>query len=281
MTLTRLEVAADGTPLPPASRGLWSRVFGGSDLPDDAVRQLRNAEEDPIDAAWLIDAVGASDIRQRADRLDQLAFGQRVFAAANSATERGDAYVALRALSRYRMLMWTLERIGIRAPALYAAAARHAARLGALEGRRGFEAQAQFQGALALVARMARVGTFDVPRTQQMIEQLVALPMTGDGRYAGAVARWLRDDLGAALRPAATKEIAVLAAMSGPAAGDTAIARPITWEGQAYRFDLGAGASARNRRACRSTPRSIWPRPGARSPPRRSRSRISNGSRRA
>jgi hypothetical protein len=72
--------------------------------------------------------------------------------------------------------------------------------------------------------------------------------MTGDGRYAGAVARWLRDDLGAAIRPAATMEIAVLAAMSGPPAGDTAIARPVRWEGQAYRFDLGAGERRRLQR---------------------------------
>jgi len=248
MTLTRLDVAADGTPLPPASRGLWSRVFGGSELPDDAVRQLRSAEEDPIDAGWLVEAVGAADVRQRADRLDQIAFAQRVFAAATSPADRGDAYVALRAMSRYRMLMWTLERIGISAPAAYAAAARHAARLGVLEGRRGFEAQAQFQGALAVIARMTAVRTLDVPKAQHAIEQLVALPMTADGRYAGAVARWIHDDLGAAIRPASTMESAVLAAMSGPPAGDSTIARPITWEGQAYRFDLGAGERRRLQR---------------------------------
>ena len=248
MTLARIQTAADGTPLPPASRGLWSRVFGGSDLADASVRQLRNADEDPIDAAWLADAIGASDIRQRADRLDQIAFAQRAFAEANSLAERGDAYVALRALPRYRMLMWTLERIGIRAPALYAAAARHAARLGALEGRRGFEVLAQYQGALALVARMSSVRTLDVPRAQQLLERLVALPMTSDGRYGGAVAHWLRDDLAAAIRPADTMENAVLAAMSGPPAGDTAIARLVAWEGQTYRFDLGAGERRRLQR---------------------------------
>ena len=59
------------------------------------------------------------------------------------------------------MLMWTLERIGIRAPSAYAQAARQAARLGALDGRRGFEAQAQFQGALAILARAAMVTTLD------------------------------------------------------------------------------------------------------------------------
>ena len=44
-------------------------------------RQLRGVEEDPIDAAWLVEAIGRLDVRQRADRLDQIAFGQRVFGA--------------------------------------------------------------------------------------------------------------------------------------------------------------------------------------------------------
>ena len=247
MTLMRIEVGPDGTPLPPASRGLWSRVFGGADLPDDPVRRLRNAEDDPIDAAWLIDTIGSVEVRLRAERLDQLSFGQRVFAGAAETSERGDVLVALRAFSRYRMLLWTFERIGIRAPAAYATAARRAARIGALEGRRGFEAQAQFQGALALLTRMAGVGTLDAPRAQKLIERLMALPTTEDGRFAGAVARWLRDDLAAAIASAPTTEAAVLAAMSGPAS-DGAIARPVTWEGQGYRLDLGAAERRRLQR---------------------------------
>src|SRR5439155_1489999 len=77
---------------------------------------LRNAEDDPIDAAWLIDTIGSVEVRLRAERLDQLSFGQRVFAGAAETSERGDVLVALRAFSRYRMLLWTVERIGIRAP---------------------------------------------------------------------------------------------------------------------------------------------------------------------
>ena len=167
MTLSRVEAGADGTPVAPAARGFWSRVFGGSDLPDDPARQLRDIDEEPIDAAWLVEAIGPVDVRVRAERLDQIAFGQRLFGAADAAA-RADVLVAVRALSRYRMLMWTLERIGIRAPAVYAQAARQAARLGALDGRRGFEAQAQFQGALAILARAAMVTTLDAAKTQAL-----------------------------------------------------------------------------------------------------------------
>jgi hypothetical protein len=246
MTLSRVEVGADGTPAPPAARGFWSRVFSGHDLPDDAGRQMRGIEEDPIDAAWLADTLGSIDARARADRLDQISFGQRMFGAADDAA-RADVFIAVRALSRYRMLMWTLERIGLRTPSLYAAAARQAARIGAIDGRRGFEAQAQFQGGLAILARAAMVTTLDAAKTRTLIEQLVALPLTEEGRYAGAVARWLRTDLAGAIKPADTTELAVLAAMSGPPSGDGAIARPVTWEGQAYRLDLGAAERQRLR----------------------------------
>src|SRR5207245_8722671 len=89
LTLLRLQVEADGTPRPPASRGFWTRVFSGFDVPDDPARLLRNLEEDPIDAAWLTEAIGSVDMRVRAERLDQISFGQRVFGRA-PAGQRGD-----------------------------------------------------------------------------------------------------------------------------------------------------------------------------------------------
>ena len=246
MTLARVAVGADGTPVAPATRGFWSRVFSGTDLPDDPARVLRNVEDEPFDAAWLVDAVASVDVRSRAERLDQLSFGQRAFAGA-AAAAAPDVYMAVRGLARYRMLMWTFERIGIRAPSVYAAAARQAARIGAIDGRRGFEAQAQFQGALAILARMAMVGTLTPAKTQTLVEQLVALPLGDDGRYAGAVARWMRGELTAAIKSAETSELAVLAAMSGPPSGEGPIARPVTWEGQPYRLDLGAAERQRLR----------------------------------
>ena len=244
MTLMRLQVEADGVPRQPASRGLWSRVFGGPDLPDDGARQMRNAEEDPIDAAWLAGAIGSADVRLRSERLDQIAFGQRAFAATD-ANERGDVLVALRALSRYRMLVWTLERMGITTPALYATAARQAVRLGTIEGRRGFDAQAQFQGVLALLARMTAVRTLGAKAAQKLVEQLVALPLNDNGAYLGTMARWLHDVLLPAIPRGATSELAVLAAISGPPSGDAGVARRLSWEGQTYRLDLGASERQR------------------------------------
>ncbi len=246
MILARIDVDEHGAPRPPASRSLWSGVFGRGEPPDDAARQPRGAADDPIDAAWLMEIVGSTDVRQRAEHLDQLAFGQRVFGAAVTG-DRADVLLALRALARYRMLLWTLDRIGIRTPALYVAAARHAGRLGSLDGRRGFDALAQFEGALALVARMANVRTIDAATAQRFVERLVAVPIN-DGHYGGGVAAWLRDVVAAAIPRADTVETAVLAAMSGPPSGDAATTTRLTWEGQAYRLDLGAAERRRLQR---------------------------------
>ena len=122
MTLGRIEVADNGAPPHRSSRGFWTRVFSGVDVPEDAARQLRGVDDEPLDAAWLADTIGSADVRQRAERLEQMAFGQRVFGDVATGRDRADVFVALRAISRYRMLILTLDRIGIRTPSVYAAA---------------------------------------------------------------------------------------------------------------------------------------------------------------
>jgi len=241
MTLMRLNVEANGSPRAPAARGFWTRVFAGNDLPDDPARQLRGIDEEPFDAAWLTEAVGSGDIRQRGDRLDQIAFAQRLF---SGTVDRGEVFIAARAMSRYHMLMLGLERIGITAPSLYVSAARQAARLATFDSQRAFMAEAQFQGALAIIARMAEVRTIDVPAAQRLIERVVALPLSEDGRYNGAVARWINDEIPRTVRAADSLEATLIAALSGPPSATASVTR-LTWEGQAYKLDLGAAERIR------------------------------------
>lgn len=243
MTLMRLQVDDDGTPRPPASRGFWSRVFAGAEALD-ASKTGRSQDDDPLDAAFLSDAIGQVDVRLRTERLDQIAFAQRVFGSAD-ASHRADVFTAVRALSRFRMLVWTLERMGMTAPDLYAAASRKAARISEIDGRRGFEAEGQFQGALAIVSRMRATRGIDVGRAQALVTELVALPIGDDGRYAGAVARWVRGQIVGRPPASGTMEAAVLAAMSGAASGDGTVVRSVVWEGQPYRLDLGASERRR------------------------------------
>jgi hypothetical protein len=242
MTLLRVTADDSGMPSPPSSRGFWSRVFASSDLPDDPARQLKDGDENPIDAAWLVESIGSSDLRQRVDRLDQLGFAQRVFG--NRSAERGDVLVAVRALARYRMLMLTIERMGIRTPSTYVAAARHAARIGSIDGHRAFIALAQYQGAVVLLARMTAVHSVDTVTAQRLLERLASLPLNEYGRYAGAIAAWLRDEVLPAVPAGPTAEATLVAALAGPPSAQTAPLR-ISWEGQRYRLDIGAGERRR------------------------------------
>jgi len=244
MLLMRISVEDTGTPRAPAARGFWSKVFAGNDLPDDPVRQLRGADEEPVDLAWLAENVGSADVRQRQDRLDQLAIGQRLFGAA---ADRTDGLVALRAVPRYRMLILSLERMGVTSPAVYAAAARQAARIGSIDGHRGFVAETLFQGALTMAAHLVAVRTIDRATAEEFVQQIVALPLSDEGRYVGAVARWIRDVAIRTVAAEPTAEATLLAALSGPAtaSGDTI---RITWEGQRYRLDIGAAERIRLQR---------------------------------
>jgi hypothetical protein len=243
--LLRLEIGADGAPPMPAARNWWARVFAVGELGDEASAP-KPTDNQPIDAAWLAAAIGAADVRQRGERIDQLSFAQRLFASNESG--EGDtattafsapAFVAVRALPHYRMLILSLERAGVRNPAVYAAAARHASRLTALDGSKGFIAQSQFQGAVALVVRMALVRSIDAARAESLIERLAAMPPREDGRYNGAIARWLQDQVGIVVGPGADAEGAVIKALGGAASGSPETPVHITWEGQEYRLDLG------------------------------------------
>ncbi|HEY2908415.1 MAG TPA: hypothetical protein VGJ29_21090 [Vicinamibacterales bacterium] len=228
--LDRVRVDRTGVPLNPASRAIWARAFNESAAQVEG-EDAKSAGLEPVDAAWLAAAI-EGDIHQRADRMDQLSFGQRVFGNA-PASDAAPIASVLRDFPRYRMLLLTLERIGIRDAPLYATAIATAVRLSELDGYRGFATLAQFQSALALVVRLQSVRVIDVGRVQEMVRELIALPIGADG-YGGAVARWI----GKEFPPLeGNVENAMIARLAGPRA-DLRTASRIDWEGQPYRLDL-------------------------------------------
>ena len=181
----------------------------------------------------------------------------------------GDVFVATRAVARYRMLMLTLERIGIRKPSLYAAAARQAARLGSLDGHRGFVALAQFQGAVALIARMTAVRTLRTATAEQLARaaRVAAAErrrsLCGRGRAAGCGTRSFRDGSGRERVEATLIARAVRSAVGdrhGHASdvGGTALQA----RSRRGRAPPARDACARSRQDCRSTSRSTSPRIG-------------------
>jgi hypothetical protein len=240
--LTRVSVDAAGRPTAPSPRAFWARAMAASDLPVDPAGEVSSMDAQPVDAAWLAGLTTTNDFLLRGERLDQFAFGQRVFSEA-AADEMADVFVAARAFRRYRMLMVTLERMGIRRPSVYAAAARLASRLSPADAARGFVATAQFQGALALLQRMRMVGTLDAARAEALVVSLLAVPLNADSQYLGGVLRWLSEELRPAIPSADSMESTIQAAVSGPDPG--AAAPRIEWEGQQYRVDLSAGERRR------------------------------------
>ena len=243
--LMRTQVQPDGSPSFPSGRSAWAWVFDGTDVPSTPPPATAAATDGPIDAAWLAQMIVPAETRDRGDRLDQLAFGQRVFHDDAGPGALGDVLTAIRAFPRFRMLMLTLERVGVREPSLYATAARRARQLSNLDNRREFVALAQFQGALALIARMVSVRTLDRMAAESLITSLVNIPTGGDGRYAGAIGKWMQQTLRPALPAGGDFERALVDALAGGRSPHPDGAVELSWEGNVYRLDIAAAEARR------------------------------------
>ena len=237
LMLTRINADDRGVPHAPSRRVFWSQAFDGLDIPQDPARRLANLEKDgTFDAAWMAEAVLNTPTQFRAERLDQVAFGQRAFAGIPDGA-LADALIAVRAFPRYRMLVLTLERMGVKTTAVYAAAVRHAEQIATLDPARAVIALSQYQGALALLARSARVHGLDVEQAEALVTSLSSLPLTSNG-YAGGVARWLRSELMPRLGGGADIDATILQSVAGRVQTKNAEAALVSWEERVYRVDL-------------------------------------------
>jgi hypothetical protein len=216
--------------------GFWQKVF------DDG-----GGEETRTDAVWIAEAILAHPARERERRLELFSFVQRAF---GSVPRPDDLIPAARGFGMFPVLMLTLERMGIATPSVYAAAAQQADALTALDSGRGAIAVGQFQGALALVARLVTVRTIDISTAERLARELFALRLDAGGYYDGAIGAWLTDRVAPALPPppsGATIDDVIVAGVAGPASAPGSAAR-VDWEGQRYLVDPGAAELARLRR---------------------------------
>ncbi len=250
LLLTRVRVQLTGAPAAPAARLFWQRAFEADDIPDDPVRLLSDPRKDGVvDAGWLAEHVCVQDVHARGERLDQLSFAQRAFAATPEA-QLPEALVAVRSLPRFRMLMLTLDRMGVRDPRVYAASARQANRLMALDGRRRFVALGQFQGALALTDRLLRVHSLTAPAAEALAAGVAAVALDADGLYHGGMARWIDRALAPALQWPSDADVDTELVRSLAGVAQPAAAQPrVSWEGRMYRVDLVAPERNRLTRA--------------------------------
>lgn len=226
--LLRIEVAGGGEPAQPNDRRFWGAALNANAVLD-ATDPLPSSHP-LIDAAWLVQAT-AGDMYTRGDRLDQLAFGQRVFRELDEGAESAAAVV--REMPTRRMLLLSLERLGIRDPAVYAAALQQARVAGEGGGER-FWTLAQLQGALALVVRMTLVETLTPADAAAVTRSLLQVPLA-QGEFRGALADWFQSTLAPRLPRGATLETRTIAAVGG---GITPGRPRVEWEGQDYLLDL-------------------------------------------
>jgi hypothetical protein len=225
----RLRIDDAGNSIGWMSPAFWQKVFddGGGSPP------AQSGGGSSMDAAWLTEFVLAHPSRERERRADTFVFAQRLFP---SAAETDDTVSAVRSFSTFPVLMLTIERMGIRTPSIYAVAAQQAERLTDLDATRGVPALAQFQGAVALLSRLARVRTIDAATAERLAHDLFA-SRPADGHYSGAIAAWMDERLLPALPAAESIDEALLAGVAGPpAAGAPTL---VEWEGQRYRVDPG------------------------------------------
>lgn len=250
--MARLHVEPTGAPAGLSDRAFWAAVFGQGSLPDGETVPGRSGNPELVDAAFLTEATGSGGMFSRGDRLEAFSFGQRVFSDVDARSSR-HALAALSVFSRHRMLFWELERMGVTAPAAYAAAVRQADQVMTGDPNRTFWTLAQLQGVLALVARMTMVGTLEAPAVERLVASISTVPVGDDRRFSGRIVSWVERELlpmlpadvgtagGAGL---GAVESRLINGVSGPV---REAAPRIVWEGQAYRVDFSPGERHRLR----------------------------------
>ncbi len=239
--LETVRVEPSGRLAGPRTRAFWEMAFGLAEPTPERLARLSSSPA--VDPVWLVSQLVLVPPPVGARRLRQLAFAQRVLPGDGDGRSAGDAVRAVRARADFPALALVLERIGVRAPASYAAAARRAERLQAAAAARRAVALGQFQAALAIIDRARGRGSIDAGTARRLADGLAALD-DDDGRYRGRLADWIARELLPALArgdssPARAEDV-VVRALAGASTAEPA---PVfmDWEGLRYRIDV-AGA---------------------------------------
>ena len=251
----------------PGTRGFWSAVFAETpETPGKAARaQAATIPWDqPPEFEWICEQVFKGDQSEARRHFMMVLFASRHSAGVTKATSR-EALDAIRAVVVYPALIASLERAGVQDIPIFAAAARRAATLSAIEDEeRASLAITQYQGALAMITRAASRGSLTADGASKLLSSLSAIDTDEHGEYAGRLvtwlAGWLSTDAGSTQKtapgtPAADGSIdALYESAAGPMEEDalrvltgppTATPRLVDWEGTRYRVDLARAEAVR------------------------------------
>jgi hypothetical protein len=256
LLVSDLAAEADGTPRVPGSTAFWALAFGDGDADRDRAGLVDGPR---VEFASLCEQVFTGGQAVVRGPYQQVLFASRRVERITSDNVR-DAILAIRAVVQYPSLTGTLERAHITSIPVFAAAARRAASLAAIDdARRAAVTLAQYQGGIALVARARARGSIGDRLAVELVSELSSIEPDVRGDYGGKVFDWLMGAVAAGRSARAGPQITnghgeaaespldadVLALVSGPHAPPTNV---VQWEGTRYRIDPASGEIARLRR---------------------------------
>ncbi len=275
LLMSELNPAGDGRLTIPGTRGFWTAVFAEARrvTGKSATTEVTSITWDqPPDFPWLCEQVFRGELPEHRRHFMMVMFASR-HAAEITKESAKDAAEAIRAVRAYPALVATLERAGVADLAVFAAAARRAAALTAIEDDdRAYRGLAQYQGALAMIARAQTRSSITAETATKLVSSLAAIPMNDRGDYAGRVVVWLAEWLSPehsrkprTSGPAADGSIEDVLESAGSAieedalrvlSGPPALApRTLDWEGIRYRVDFAHAEAARLTRSQGQSPR--------------------------
>ncbi len=239
LLLSDLALDEDGKPVLPGSRAFWVAAFSSD---DGAAPRGRAAEfTGEADFPWLCEQVFSGTPTDQRRRYDAVLFAARAVKRIEPDTAL-DALEAVRSVYMYPALAAVLERARTGGVAVYANAARRAARVSAISrSELRIRALSQYQGTIALLARMVSRGSITPAAFERAVTSVSALEWNQQGEYNGAVVRWLAEWV-RTLQPQAQIDDALLQLLAGPPPSPV---RYVEWEGTRYKVDLAAAEKAR------------------------------------
>ena len=186
--LRTLNVDASGRLLGPTWERVWQSVFDSDNLGMKGA--TKGLERDrAIDGHWIMERILSLPQGERDARLEVLLFAQRAFPHPQP-QDAADLIVALRGYQRFPAVAAVLERMGVTAPATYAAVMRGAEQAAEASDERRPAVLSQFQGALALLDRLRLREAIAAADAERAALDLAAL-VPEDGWYEGRVAAWI------------------------------------------------------------------------------------------
>ncbi len=228
IALMALDVRPDGTAGPDWWPSVFARLTSLRAWPAEADLTARGLPAAAADARWFFDWVFSEpDVARQ--RFETLRFAQRLFLdAPRDAAPHVE--IALRGVMEMPALLFTLERMGVRDPALLALLAR-TARMATDAGN--LAAIGRWQAALALLEQAHRHAPLPPDRLAELLRSWTTAAPTGRAT-AGSLAQWVADVLVPAVAEGVQPEADVEEAVLDGATGIRRPAPSFEWEGLAY-----------------------------------------------